>query len=83
MFSQLRRVERVDRDSLFNTSLAFIAALIIAIVFALLYELFNGSKISITKFGFTFILGTTWDPVKLVLMDKTDGTIILHLCCST
>lgn len=85
MFYQLRRVEKVDKDSLFKISLAFVAALIIAIVFALIYELSNGSKISIAKFGFTFIMGTTWDPVKLVFgaLPFIYGTLVTSLLALT
>src|SRR5204862_6917793 len=41
------------------------ASAIILITTLLLYELYSGAAVTRQKFGWSFISGTTWDPVQL------------------
>ena len=43
--------------------MAFFAAMIVCIIFLMLFELTKASWLSIQKFGLGFLLTTTWDPV--------------------
>jgi phosphate transport system permease protein len=40
------------------------AAIVVSLVFLMAYEMYVGSAPSIAKFGWSFLSGTTWDPVK-------------------
>jgi phosphate transport system permease protein len=40
------------------------AFVVFALVFIMAYEMIRGSELSIHKFGWNFLTGTTWDPVK-------------------
>ncbi|HEX3109354.1 MAG TPA: phosphate ABC transporter permease subunit PstC, partial [Thermoanaerobaculia bacterium] len=51
-------------DRWFRTVTGFFAALVVLTVVGLAYELCRQSALSITKFGFGFWKGTTWDPVS-------------------
>jgi len=59
-----RRRARTRDDSGFRLVTGAFAALVLLTVFALAFELARQSMLSITKFGFGFWKGTTWDPVS-------------------
>jgi phosphate transport system permease protein len=46
-----------------NTTLVF-AFIVFALVFLMAYEMVRGSNLSLQKFGWNFLTGTTWDPVS-------------------
>jgi len=46
-----------------NLTLLF-AFLVFSLVFVMGYEMFQGSRLSIAKFGWSFITGTTWDAMQ-------------------
>ncbi|MFZ1977076.1 MAG: phosphate ABC transporter permease subunit PstC, partial [Bacteroidota bacterium] len=50
-------------DRIFKSTTWFFAFLVFALVFLMAYEMLKGSQLSIEKFGFKFLIGTTWDPV--------------------
>ena len=50
-------------DAFFKWALIAAACTIPALLIALLFELTKGSLQAIGRFGFSFIVGTTWDPV--------------------
>jgi phosphate transport system permease protein len=50
-------------DTVFNTTTRFFAFVVFALVFLMAFEMIKGSQLSIEKFGFKFLTGTTWDPV--------------------
>jgi phosphate transport system permease protein len=55
---------RSSDDAGFRVLTGAFAALVLLMVFALAFELARQSMLSITKFGFGFWKGTTWDPVS-------------------
>jgi len=57
-------MKRSRDDGWFRAATGFFAALVVLTVFGLAYELSRQSMLSITKFGFGFWKGTTWDPVS-------------------
>ncbi len=50
-------------DRLFRLGTGFFALLVVALVAAIGYELFQNSRLSIAKFGLSFWRTQTWDPV--------------------
>ncbi len=50
-------------DRIFRSTTWFFAFVVFALVFLMAYEMLKGSQLSIEKFGFKFLTGTTWDPV--------------------
>ncbi len=50
-------------DALFKHLTMFFALLVFLFVFAMAYEMFRGSHLSIEKFGWNFLTTSTWDPV--------------------
>ena len=50
-------------DRVFKGTTWFFAFVVFALVFLMAYEMLKGSQLSIEKFGFKFLTGTTWDPV--------------------
>jgi phosphate transport system permease protein len=61
--SRRKRSQSSD-DRGFRILTGAFAALVLLTVFALAFELARQSMLSITKFGFGFWKGTTWDPVS-------------------
>jgi phosphate transport system permease protein len=57
-------MNRSRDDGWFRAITGFFAALVVLTVVGLAYELSRQSVLSITKFGFGFWKGTTWDPVS-------------------
>ncbi|MBL8181289.1 MAG: phosphate ABC transporter permease subunit PstC [Blastocatellia bacterium] len=51
-------------DSIYRGVLIGCASLILVIVLAMLIVIGQGSLLSIREFGFHFLIGSTWDPVK-------------------
>ncbi|HTX18849.1 MAG TPA: phosphate ABC transporter permease subunit PstC, partial [Bacteroidota bacterium] len=51
-------------DTLFQGSTMFFAFLVFALVFLMAYEMFQGSGLSIAKFGWSFLSREVWDPVR-------------------
>ncbi|MPZ49751.1 MAG: phosphate ABC transporter permease subunit PstC [Dehalococcoidia bacterium] len=51
---------------------------LLAVMVAMVYELADGARPSFAKFGFGFLTGTTWDPVKEVFgaLPLVYGTIV-------
>lgn len=61
-----RKLMRINGDSLLKAILGVAALAITGLLLALGYELYAGSKPSLSEFGISFLLGTTWDPVHEV-----------------
>ncbi|MEO3993883.1 MAG: phosphate ABC transporter permease subunit PstC [Desulfurococcaceae archaeon TW002] len=59
-FSRLKW--RITSDSFFKSVTALFASITLILICLMIYELINGSWLSIKTFGLGFILGTTWDP---------------------
>ncbi len=59
-FSRLKW--QITGDSLFKVIGALFASSILLLLGLMVYELINGSWLSIQTFGLSFILGTKWDP---------------------
>ncbi len=57
-------MKRSRDDGWFRGVTGFFAGLVVLTVVGLAYQLFRQSMLSITKFGFGFWKGTTWDPVS-------------------
>jgi phosphate transport system permease protein len=51
-------------DAIFRSLVVLCAAALVAIVGLILYELIVQSRLSLTKFGFPFLLQTVWNPVE-------------------
>lgn len=51
-------------DAIYRTLMLLIALLVVSIVVAMVISLAIDSTLSIKKFGFGFLTGTTWNPVK-------------------
>ena len=54
---------RSTDDRLFRLGTGFVALLIVLLVAGIAFELWRTSRLSISKFGFSFWKGRTWDPV--------------------
>lgn len=51
-------------DWLFKNLTKLFAFLVLALIFLMAYEMYQGSKLSIQTFGWGFLTSTTWDPVQ-------------------
>lgn len=51
-------------DLLFKNITMIFAALVLALVLLMGYEMYDGSRLSIAKFGLDFVSSSTWDPVQ-------------------
>lgn len=51
-------------DLVFKNITMVFAALVLALVLLIAYEMYDGSKLSIAKFGLDFVSSSTWDPVQ-------------------
>ncbi|HEY6274104.1 MAG TPA: phosphate ABC transporter permease subunit PstC [Terriglobales bacterium] len=61
--SRLRAKESAFADMTFRTILTLSAVALVAIVGLILFELVSQSRLSLNKFGFSFLIKTIWDPV--------------------
>jgi phosphate transport system permease protein len=53
-------------DFIFEKLTLFFAALVLLLVLIMAYQMFINSKLSIAKFGWGFLVSSTWDPVTEV-----------------
>jgi len=51
-------------DLIFKNITMIFAALVLALVLLMAFEMYDGSKLSIAKFGLDFVSSSTWDPVQ-------------------
>jgi len=51
-------------DFVFKHLTMIFAVLVFSLVFLMAYEMYKGSEMSIQKFGWSFLVETTWDPVR-------------------
>lgn len=51
-------------DTVFKWWTLLMAALLVAIMLLLVYELIDGAQVSLDKFGWSFLAEESWDPVK-------------------
>ena len=51
-------------DLVFKNLMTFFAVGVFVIVALMAFEMYKGSELSITKFGWKFLVTTTWDPVN-------------------
>lgn len=56
--------KKVTADTIYRAILIACASLILVIVLAMLVVIGQGSLLSIREFGFHFLIGSVWDPVK-------------------
>uniref|UniRef100_A0A7C1I2C6 Phosphate transport system permease protein n=1 Tax=Fervidicoccus fontis TaxID=683846 RepID=A0A7C1I2C6_9CREN len=68
-------------DKIFKYTTAFFAFFIVISFLMLIYELYKGSYMAISKFGLSFIKNTVWDPVNGVFgaLPLIIGTIVVSL----
>jgi phosphate transport system permease protein len=68
-------------DKIFKYTTAFFASFIVISFLMLIYELYKGSYLAISKFGLSFIKNTVWDPVNGVFgaLPLIIGTIVVSL----
>jgi len=68
-------------DKIFKYTTAFFAFFIVISFLMLIYELYKGSYLAISKFGLSFIKNTVWDPVNGVFgaLPLIIGTIVVSL----
>ncbi len=59
----VKRRIKISADSIFRAVVAICAIAIVVLAVLIFYELLSGSRLSIEKFGFDFLSGSTWDPV--------------------
>jgi len=59
-----RRGNRRNADRIFKALLVFFASSIVVILLAIFLEMIRSSALSLRTFGFGFLFGRTWDPVK-------------------
>lgn len=59
----MKRRINISADSIFHGVVASCAIGIVILAILLFYELLSGAKLSIEKFGLSFLFGSTWDPV--------------------
>ncbi len=61
--SRKKRVHNVG-DFVFRHLTGFFALLVFSLVFIMAFEMYKGSNLSIQKFGWSFLVNETWDPVQ-------------------
>jgi phosphate transport system permease protein len=73
--------KRFDVERLFKGVLVLFSSLILVILLAIFFELIRSSFLSIKTFGFSFITGRTWDPVKEIFgaLPFIYGTLVTSL----
>ena len=73
---------RITADKTFEIFTAAMASSILLILIAMVFELYNQSKLSIDAFGFSFLWGTVWDPAITQVFGALPliyGTIVTSL----
>ena len=73
---------RITADKIFKIFTAAMASSILLILIAMVFELYNQSKLSIDAFGFSFLWGTVWDPAITQVFGALPliyGTIVTSL----
>jgi len=73
---------RITADKIFKIFTAAMASSILLILVAMVFELYNQSKLSIDAFGFSFLWGTVWDPAITQVFGALPliyGTIVTSL----
>jgi len=65
-------------DFIYKKLTQFFAFLVFLLVLVMGYEMYVGSKLSIDKFGWNFLVNSTWDPVKEIFgaLPAIYGTLI-------
>jgi phosphate transport system permease protein len=58
--------KKLKGDSILKTIVGAAAVAVIVLLLALAYELYSGSRLSISKFGLGFLGTSTWDPVHSI-----------------
>jgi phosphate transport system permease protein len=62
--SKIGRNESVFADSAFRSAVVLCAVAVLAIVALIVFELVTQSRLSMSKFGFKFLIKQIWDPVN-------------------
>jgi len=60
----MQRQRRIDLDPFFRCLTLGGGLILILVVGAIFFELWQGSKLSLEKFGWSFLVTETWDPVS-------------------
>ncbi len=68
-------------DFVYRKVAEFFAVVLVLLVALMAYLMYDGSKLSIQKFGFEFLFSTTWDPVKEIFgaLPSLYGTLFSSL----
>ncbi len=68
-------------EKLFRGVLLFFASLVILILIAIFFEMIRSSSLSLHAFGFKFVTGQVWDPVKEIFgaLPFIFGTLVTSL----
>ena len=61
-----KNAEKQFGDPVFKWLTLLMALAIFALIALIGYELFSGSRLSLEKFGWRFLVGSDWDPIKKV-----------------
>lgn len=79
--ARLGRLPRAWPETLFRTLTALCAAAVLLIVVLVAAELVEGSRLTLAEFGFSFFLGSNWDPVagEFGALPFIYGTIVSSL----
>ena len=62
--SKIGRNESAFADSAFRSAVVLCAVAVLAIVALIVFELVTQSRLSMSKFGFKFLIKQIWDPVN-------------------
>jgi phosphate transport system permease protein len=75
-----KRVHNIG-DFVFRNTTKIFAFFVFSLVFIMAYEMYRGSTLSIAKFGWSFLVSETWDPVtdKFGALPFIYGTVISSL----
>jgi len=73
-----KKKRHINADILFKAAASFCAALIFIIMAGILIELFRGSHLAISKFGFSFLTSQQWNPVtqQFGALSSIYGTLV-------
>ena len=65
-------------DFVFEKLTLFFSVLVFALVVLMAYEMYSGSSLSIQKFGWSFLVNSTWDPVQEIFgaLPAIYGTLV-------
>jgi len=77
----LKQKSRFNAERLFKGILLLFSLLILLIVLAIFFELIRSSSLSLKTFGFSFVTGRVWDPVKEIYgaLPFIYGTVVSSL----